>query len=410
VSVRALATGMPEGWCLERLGILCTKIGSGLTPRGGQSAYVDEGIPLIRSQNVLVGRMDLSDVVFITHEQHAAMSGTYVEPGDVLLNITGASIGRSCTVPMDVPEANVNQHVCIIRPNRRHLLSGYLGHFLNSDQGQQRIWSYQAGGNRQGLNFGQISAFRIPLPPLPEQRRIAEILGTWDEAIALVERRIDAARPRKQGLMQRPLTGRVRFPGFQGAWKEVRLGEVAEINREQVSESNNPGEQYRYIELSAVNQGTIDMPTEPIPFGELPSRARRMLHRGDIIMSTVRPNLLGFGFCDFEADHILCSTGFALLTPRTPSDLDYLYQLLYSDGIMRQIHGRVTGSNYPALNASDVVSLKLPWPENGRERASIGRILRHCDDELDLLTRKLAALQRQKKGLMQRLLTGRVRV
>lgn len=91
------------------------KIGSGVTPRGGETAYKSLGIPLIRSQNVLVNRLDLSDVAFIYEDQHQKMSGSKVQPGDVLLNITGASIGRSCVIPSGVDEANVNQHVCIIR-------------------------------------------------------------------------------------------------------------------------------------------------------------------------------------------------------------------------------------------------------------------------------------------------------
>ena len=137
------------------LGNVASKVGSGITPKGGSESYLAVGIPLIRSQNVLTGVLDLEDVAFISEEQHNKMNATQLKAGDVLLNITGASIGRSCIVPADFVEGNVNQHVCIIRPTEQ-LNSIFLSAFLNSELGQRQIDAFQAGGNRQGLNFAQI--------------------------------------------------------------------------------------------------------------------------------------------------------------------------------------------------------------------------------------------------------------
>lgn len=145
------------------------KIGSGITPKGGEATYKAQGIPLIRSQNVLVNQLDLSDVAFIDNEQHEKMSGSKVLPGDVLLNITGASIGRSCVVPNNVDEANVNQHVCIIRL-KKTIDGRLLSLFLNSWFGQKLIWSFQGGGSREALNFQQIGNFEIPLPRSPSKK------------------------------------------------------------------------------------------------------------------------------------------------------------------------------------------------------------------------------------------------
>jgi type I restriction enzyme S subunit len=209
---------LPEDWEVLCLDSIASKVGSGITPRGGREVYLDEGIPFIRSQNVLVGRLDFSDIAFISEEQHEEMSNTKLQPFDVLLNITGASIGRCCIVPDSIHEGNVNQHVCIIRSNGR-INPYFLMLLLNSDIGQKQIWQFQAGGNRQGLNFEQIRGFALPLPPLPEQRRIAEIISTWDEAIALYELLIGPATSssktgllvkQREGLMQRLLMGQVR--------------------------------------------------------------------------------------------------------------------------------------------------------------------------------------------------------
>ncbi|NGZ69215.1 hypothetical protein G6Z92_20240 [Vibrio aestuarianus subsp. cardii] len=124
-----------NGWDLKNLGRLATKIGSGVTPKGGSNAYKPSGIPLIRSQNVLWGNVDLSDVAYIDEDQHAKMKGSIVYKNDVLLNITGASIGRSAVSHLN--EANVNQHVCIIRSDA--LEPEYLKNFLLSFYGQKQI-------------------------------------------------------------------------------------------------------------------------------------------------------------------------------------------------------------------------------------------------------------------------------
>lgn len=125
---------VPNGWELNNLGRLATKIGSGVTPKGGSNAYKLSGIPLIRSQNVLWGSLDLSDVAYIDEDQHKKMKGSIVYKNDVLLNITGASIGRSAVSHLN--EANVNQHVCIIRSDA--LEPEYLKSFLLSFYGQKQ--------------------------------------------------------------------------------------------------------------------------------------------------------------------------------------------------------------------------------------------------------------------------------
>ncbi len=106
---------VPSSWTWVRLGNICSKTGSGSTPRGGKSVYQESGVPFLRSQNIHDDGMRLDDVAYITHQMHAKMSGTAVRPDDLLLNITGGSIGRCCRVPTGFGDANVSQHVAIIR-------------------------------------------------------------------------------------------------------------------------------------------------------------------------------------------------------------------------------------------------------------------------------------------------------
>lgn len=197
---------IPEEWEAAKLNSHVAKVGSGVTPKGGSDSYLSSGIPLIRSQNVLVGRLSLDDVVFISHEQHEKMRNSALSPNDVLLNITGASIGRSAVLPADFEVGNVNQHVCIIR-TKSTLSPHFLCQYLNSEMGQKQVDKFQAGGNREGLNYQQIRSFDVPLPPVPEQHEIASVLGSVDEKVGVLTAKQERYQTLKRGLMQKLLTG-----------------------------------------------------------------------------------------------------------------------------------------------------------------------------------------------------------
>ncbi len=164
------------------IGELTTKVGSGVTPRGGEAVYKSEGHPFVRSQNIGLGHLILDDIAYIDEDTHQRQKNTELQLDDVLLNITGASIGRSALVNQQIVGGNVNQHVCIIRANKK-LIPSFLCNFLLSQYGQKQIESFQAGGNRQGLNFEQIKSIKIGLPSVEEQKKIADLL-------LLIEQRI----------------------------------------------------------------------------------------------------------------------------------------------------------------------------------------------------------------------------
>ena len=178
-----------------------TKIGSGSTPRGGRSVYVESGIPFIRSMNVLMNKFSTDGLAFITPETDKAMTGTRVYPSDVLLNITGASIGRVCCVPESIHSGNVNQHVSIIRPTP-DLEPRFVMYWLSQPNVQQEIMDIQKGATRQALTKAQIESFEIPALPLSEQRRIVACLDDLqaqvDELTALqdaTQAELDALLP-----------------------------------------------------------------------------------------------------------------------------------------------------------------------------------------------------------------------
>ena len=215
-------------WKMCTIGELTTKVGSGVTPRGGEAVYKTEGHPFVRSQNVGLGNLLLDDTAFIDEETHLRQKSTELQFNDVLLNIAGASIGRSALVDKQIVGGNVNQHVCIIR-TKENLVPSFICSFLLSNYGQRQIDSFQAGGNRQGLNFEQIKSIKITIPSKDEQIKIAKLLRPIDERIATQNKIIDKLQSLIKGIAQN--VARNNKPN-------IRLSECLECSSSTLQESD----------------------------------------------------------------------------------------------------------------------------------------------------------------------------
>lgn len=203
---------IPKHWEVNKIKSVTKKIGSGVTPKGGAEIYELTGIPLLRSQNVYFDGFRLDNVAYITREIHDSMKNSQVLFGDVLLNITGGSIGRCYYVTNEFEEANVNQHVCIVRPNER-IITEFLYYVLSSTLGQQQIDLCQTGGNREALNFEQLKNFFLILPSIDEQHEIVYKLKKSLNAISLtiekLSKEIELINEFKTALISEVVTGKL---------------------------------------------------------------------------------------------------------------------------------------------------------------------------------------------------------
>lgn len=191
-------------------------------------------------------------------------------------------------------------------------------------------------------------------------------------------------------------------------WEAKRIQDISVINPESLRENTQCDYQFYYIDLSSVKDGKIEIPNNKTTFNEAPSRARRRIREEDVLLSTVRPNLKGFGIIDFNSDEYICSTGFAVLRLNEAYSSRYIYYNLFSHHTARYFYGCVVGSNYPALNNSDVAHLRIPLPPLP-EQKKIAEILSAWDRAIEQTRKLIDARKRLKKGLMQQLLTGRMR-
>lgn len=203
------------GGALPRVALrhLATKFGSGVTPRGGAAVYVEDGVPFLRSQNVHFSGLRLQGVARIPRSIHEQMKPTAVQPSDVLLNITGASIGRVCVVPLSFAEGNVNQHVCIIRPRQDRIVPAYLAATLATPHWQTELYGSQNGASREGLTLDAIRGLRIALPTLTEQERVVRQVtrdtAQVDATALRAEREIALAQEYRTRLIADVVTGKV---------------------------------------------------------------------------------------------------------------------------------------------------------------------------------------------------------
>lgn len=203
---------VPEHWEVRRVKSITSKVGSGVTPRGGGETYVDKGVMFLRSQNIYFEGFKLDDVAFITDAVDASMSNTRVKVGDVLFNITGGSIGRCYYVPEGFPKANVNQHVSIIRPY--NFPTEYLYYLLRSHMSRVQVDIQQTGGNREGLTAFALKNFVFPIPPETEQKMIIHYLNDVDmkleQTIQNCQKKISLLQERKQIIINEVVTGKVK--------------------------------------------------------------------------------------------------------------------------------------------------------------------------------------------------------
>ena len=174
--------GFEGEWQTKKLGEIADKVNSGKTPLGGEAVYTKEGILFIRSQNVNNDRLELDNSVFIPESVNNQMKNSIVKPNDILLNITGASLGRSCVVSNDFIIGNVNQHVCIIRLSQQYN-PRFIQPIFSSNKGQIIFNNLQTGSGREGLNFESIKGIKLFTPILDEQQKIASFLSLIDERI-----------------------------------------------------------------------------------------------------------------------------------------------------------------------------------------------------------------------------------
>jgi len=354
--------------------------------------YITEGIPVVSPGSISWGNIDLkSPTKRVSLEEYTSlMDHCIVEVGDLVMS-RNQSIGIASYVNT-LDKFVLGQDTILIKSQTCN--SHFLFQILQSSIVQNQIFKFSGGSTFSRINLKDIRKLQIPLPPLPEQKKIATILTTWDEAIDKVQSLIDSKEEQKKGLMQRLLTGEQRLAGFNEEWKEVRLGEVADKFKGKIVETNEERKGKPYIGASSFDGNFI-------LFSE--SEKAVLCSEEDVLMLWDGENA---GKVTSGLNGIVSSTVCVFRTSNFVTGTFLYYKLNELNYLIRATR---TGSGIPHVDKSLHKWLKFYIP-NIQEQKAISEILNQSQSEIDLLHQKKVQMELQKKGLMQQLLTGKMRV
>ncbi|MFV1808823.1 restriction endonuclease subunit S [Phaeobacter sp. Ax4a-4a] len=399
---------VPEGWKQVRLDRHAKHVTSG--SRGWAEFYSDTGDVFVRITN-LRRRSIAPDW---SNTKHVKLPGgiregtrTRLQRGDILISITAdlGVIGYIHDEPI-VPHY-INQHVALVRLDQREIEPEFVAYSLSSSEMNNIIQRLNDAGAKAGLSLPTIRSIPVKLPPLPEQRKIADILSTWDRAIETTEALLATARTQKRALMQSLLTGKRRFPEFEGQeWKEVRIGDIAK----EVAKRNKAKASYTVISCS-----------KTIGFVNSLDYFKKQVFSDDLTgYKVIRRNQIGYPSNHVEEgsigiqnlyDAALVSPIYTVFEPGRDVDPMFLFRVLKTERY-RQIFAAATNASVDRRGslrwkAFSTIKVRLPRLD---EQRRINEVLAAADQEIADLEAQIKKLHTEKKALMQQLLTGKRRV
>lgn len=377
--------------------------------------FLNEGIPFIKSEMIKEGAIDWSNTYYISKEVHKALNKSYVKRHTILFSKIGSALGKAVVYEGEHGECNSNAAVAkIVLDNEK--ADKYFYTYLLNNPIAKRQFIRLIVSLLPRINLGDINSLIFPYPPLPEQKKIAQILSTWDKAITTTEQLLTNSQQQKKALMQQLLTGKKRLLDengvrFSGEWKTVHLADICTVNPKKATEPE--GSQVSFIGMDSVSEGARLIYTATKHYNEV-SKGFTSFKNNDVLVAKITPcfengkgayvyglvNGIGFGSTEF---HVLRAT--------ERSNSKYLYYLTNTAEFRIRGEANMQGSAGQKRVSTDYLkTFKVKIPPSVKEQAKVADLLWQADKELSILEVKLEKLKQEKKALMQQLLTGKRRV
>ncbi|MEC5213239.1 type I restriction enzyme S subunit [Polaromonas sp. CG_9.5] len=427
----ALNAEVPEGYKLTEVGVIpgdwevsllheiSEKIMVGIAS-AATHAYRDRGIVMFRNQNIKPGYLDDSDILYIAEEYEETFKNKRLKSGDLLTARTGYP-GTTSIVPLAYEGAQ-SFTTLITRPRVSAIDPSYLCYFINSEVGQLFFEQNQIGGGQKNVNAGSLKQLPVPLPPtLEEQRAIATALSDVDALLAKLDQLIAKKQNLKQAAMQQLLTGQTRLPGFSGDWVLRPLASVVSGLEAGVSVNSvdhidpHSSTEPCILKTSAVFDGNFDPAECKLIDRRDISRAKLSPRKDSIIISRMNtPNLVGeVGYVAQDFPNLNLPDRLWMTRFVSGADISarWLAYVMSSTQIKELIKGLATGTSGSMKNIAKgaLLSLQLTFPPKA-EQTAIATILSDLDAELAALQARQDKTRALKQGMMQALLTGRIRL
>lgn len=399
---------IPEDWEVKRLGEVCTFLRNNTLSRkqlndtNGKVQNIHYGDILVKYPSILNACTE--SIPYVNQEDYKDTLTDFIEDGDVIMADTAEdeTVGKACEITnVDSKQILAGLHTMLFRPQKGLFASSFLGYHINSNSYRKQLNTLMQGIKVCSLGKQVIANTFLLLPPLHEQKRICDLLSLWDSAIAKQTALIEKLTLRKRGLMQQLLTGKKRLKGFEGEWKRIKAGEIFKS----ISVKGNGSE----VLLSATQEhgviprdqleGRVTMPT-----GD--TNSFKLVEVGDFVIS-----LRSFqGGLEYSEHRGIVSPAYTVLKPIVEIDKTFYRYYFKSAEFIGHLAIAVIGiRDGKQISYDDFCFVKIPYP-NIEEQKAISAILLQGDKEIEIQKQKLAAMQAQKKGLMQVLLTGERRI
>jgi Restriction endonuclease S subunits len=416
---------VPEGWEVKRIKDIVKKIGNGVTPLGGSEVYTDFGIPFLRSQNVYDNGLWLDKVSFITEEIHNSMKNSQLKVKDILINITGASIGRTCIVPPDLGDANINQHIAYLRIKPCYD-AFYISRFLTSPFIKNYIQFEQNGASKEAFNLSQIGNIPLVLPLSNELQGITAYLDAKtnriDRKIELLTAKVDRYRELKQALINETVTrgldptvpmkdSGVEWIGVVPAhWEVKRLKEL-------FVESKGRSLTGEETLLSVSEYTGVTKKTDNIEEGESLSRAEslegyKICKIDDLVINIMLAWKRGLGVSVYSG---IVSPSYAVYSPLKNTNAKYFHYLLRNNSTIAEFKRNSTGiiESRLRLYTDSFYAMSVAVP-SFTEQQAIATYLdtktTQIDQIITTITTQIQTLQELRKTLINDVVTGKIKV
>ena len=385
---------VPNGW---KLGVISDLADTVMGYAFKSADFTKAGIPLLRMGNLYQNTLSFDrNPIYLPKSFKKNYERFLVKPNDLVMSMTGTmgkrDYGFTVKIPTDAPYSLLNQRVIKFVP-KHESSSGFLLNLLRSEIILSRLYAIPGGTKQANLSAKQIQELPAPIPPLPEQRKIATILGTWDKAISTTERLIDNSKQQKKALMQQLLTGKKRLlddsgKPFEGEWEHLHLSDIAKIKKGK-----------------ALSSKDLEVGEYPVIAGGKTSPYKHSSYTHEKVI-TVSASGAYAGFVAYHKQKIWASDC-SVIEEKQCSDIQFIYQYLLLN--QAKIYSFQSGGPQPHIHPKDIEVLKVNLPEI-KEQQKIAFVLSNADKEIELLEQQLADLKQEKKALMQQLLTGKRRV
>lgn len=396
-------------WDYVRLGDVCSKIGSGATPKGGATVYINKGTSLIRSQNVYNLFFLYDGLAYITENAAKALAGVTVHNNDILINITGDSVARTCMVPDNVLPARVNQHVAIVRPNSNLMNPRFLNYYLASPYMQSFMLGLAVGkgASRNAMTKEMIAKFDVPCPPIDVQESIVDILSKYDSLIENNQKQIKLLEEAAQRLYKEWFVD-LRFPGHETTqivdgvpkgWSYANLKEIADVVMGQSPKSefyNNKNQGLPF------HQGVGSYGDRFVIDNTYSTSYTRIAKENSILFSVRAP----VGRMNITKNQVVIGRGLASIIHKKGLQSFLFYQLkdmFYKDNLVGN------GSIFASISKNELLQLKLLVPSFELVK-KYNDIISVIDKRIENIDNQKNLAQEARDRLLPKLMNGEIEV